>query len=133
MLNPERNHHLDNIVKEFMGVDINAHDESKAVTLSLFDDAPEESVTEGDKYAEVSAIWKVAPMVYEALDSMKSVYDTIEEPLARVLFEMERNGVRIDVSVHKGISGRGAGKFTEEWLCADVVRTQALCSGREFA
>lgn len=99
VLNPERNHHLDNIVKEFIGVDINAHDESKAVTLSLFDDAPEESVTEEEKYAEVSAIWKVAPMVYEALDSMKSVYDTIEEPLTRVLFEMERNGVRIDVSV----------------------------------
>ena len=62
VLNPERNHHLDNIVKEFIGVDINAHDESKAVTLSLFDDAPEESATEEDKYDEVSAIWKAAPM-----------------------------------------------------------------------
>ncbi len=104
VLNPERNHHLDAIVKEFLGVDLDAH-EGQAVSLSLFDEPRQDSFSEeesrqGDRESAL-AIWKCAPMVYEALDSMRSVYDGIEEPLIRVLYIMESYGVRIDVSVLK--------------------------------
>lgn len=104
VLNPERNHHLDAVVKEFLGVDLDAH-EGQAVSLSLFDEPRQDSFSEeesrqGDRESAL-AIWKCAPMVYEALDSMRSVYDGIEEPLIRVLYIMESYGVRIDVSVLK--------------------------------
>lgn len=104
VLNPERNHHLDAIVKEFLGVDLDAH-EGQAVSLSLFDEPRQDSFSveesrQGDRESAL-AIWKCAPMVYEALDSMRSVYDGIEEPLIRVLYIMESYGVRIDVSVLK--------------------------------
>ncbi len=104
VLNPERNHHLDAIVKEFLGVDLERQ-EGQAVTLSLFDEPQQEGRLEedaGHSCREIAlAIWKCAPLIYEALDSMRSIYDSIEEPLIRVLYIMESYGVRIDVSVLK--------------------------------
>lgn len=104
VLNPERNHHLDAIVKEFLGVDLERQ-ERQTVTLSLFDEPQQEGCLEedaGHSCREIAlAIWKCAPLIYEALDSMCSIYDSIEEPLIRVLYIMESYGVRIDVSVLK--------------------------------
>lgn len=94
VLNPERNHGIASIAKELLGwnVDENA---SAGQTMSLFDDVPEQSDVVS---REAVAIYEVEPVLRQSLGEMASVYDDIEEPLLRVLYTMENNGVLIDLS-----------------------------------
>ena len=48
---------------------------------------------------QAKALWDMAPLVYERLehDDLVKLYEEVELPLVDVLFDMERQGVRIDV------------------------------------
>lgn len=94
LLNPERSHTVEMVVKEYLGVDLEAGD-TPAQTPSLFDEIPEEAQND-DKQAV--ALYRTAPLIYERLGGMQAVYDNIEEPLAGVLYRMEKAGVLIDLS-----------------------------------
>ena len=69
-------------------------------TLSLFDDAPQEQDIHDRKLREAAAISILGIKVWEeiqALDLLK-LYEEIEEPLIRVLSDMELEGVKIDLA-----------------------------------
>ncbi len=96
VLNPERNHHLDAIVREILGVEI--EEGSDAVQApTLFDD-PQSLQSSDSLLRSAQALWETAPRLYESLSQVRGVYDDIEEPLIQVLAQMERVGVKIDVN-----------------------------------
>jgi len=98
LINPERNHALDTLVRSYLGEEL----------------VPEEAVTEasdGDLFAEAvpapspqadSREEELLPLLAEKIRAelqdagLLELYDTIEEPLAKVLAKMEQAGVRID-------------------------------------
>ncbi len=94
VLNPERNHSLEFMVKEFLGFDLEEVSDKEVQSLSLFDEIEENP---SQSYKRAVSIYRLSPEVYMALGEMRSVYDKIEEPLCRVLFEMEKTGVLIDI------------------------------------
>ena len=97
LLNPERSHKLEALVKSFLGVDL--EEETPAQTGSLFDEDPEE---EGpDMARKAAAIWHLSAKLAEEMaqtDNIVKLYDDIEEPLIGVLARMERTGVKVDVA-----------------------------------
>ena len=92
--NPEYSHSLSVVVKDYLGIELE-ESAAPAQTLSLFDEVPED-VQSHDK--EAVALYKAAPLAYQRLGEMQSVYDKIEEPLLKVLYRMEKTGVLIDMS-----------------------------------
>ncbi len=102
VLNPERNHHLDAIVRELIGENLES-EVSDPQSLSLFDEV-EDSDNSDTLFRSAVALWKVCPALYEKLAQMKNVYDDIEEPLIGVLALMEREGVKIDVGELRGFA-----------------------------
>ncbi len=120
VINPERNHHLDAIVKEFLGVDLEENADQPQM-LSLFDevDAQESSTTD---YRTVTALGLTVPELKKKLSGENDVYEKIEEPLIRVLFEMERDGVFIDVAVLRSFADSLRLRMTE---CEKRIRDVA--------
>ena len=92
VLNPERSHELAALAQTYLGV---ALEESAAPvqTGSLFDDAPEEDDSPRFKEAAV-----LIPLGDKLRENLPDFYDTMEEPLAKVLAQMERDGVKVDLS-----------------------------------
>lgn len=102
VLNPERNHHLDAIVRELLGENLES-EVSVPQSLSLFDEV--ESSDNSDTLSRSAvALWQVCPSLYDGLGQMKNVYDDIEEPLIGVLARMEKDGVKIDVGELRGFA-----------------------------
>ena len=96
VLNPERNHHLEAIVREILGVEIEEGSDA-AQAPTLFDD-PQSFQSSDSLLRSARALWETAPKLYESLSQVRGVYDDIEEPLIQVLAQMERVGVKIDVN-----------------------------------
>ena len=96
VLNPERNHHLEAIVREILGVEIEEGSDA-AHAPTLFDD-PQSFQSSDSLLRSARALWETAPKLYESLSQVRGVYDDIEEPLIQVLAQMERVGVKIDVN-----------------------------------
>ena len=96
VLNPERNHHLEAIVREILGVEIEEGSDA-AQAPTLFDD-PQSFQSSDSLFRSVCSLWETAPKLYESLSQVRGVYDDIEEPLIQVLAQMERVGVKIDVN-----------------------------------
>ena len=92
VLNPERSHELSALAQTYLGVSL---EESAAPvqTGSLFDDAPEEDDSPRFKEAAV-----LIPLGDKLRENLPDFYDTMEEPLAKVLAQMERDGVKVDLS-----------------------------------
>ena len=92
VLNPERSHELAALAQTYLGVSL---EESAAPvqTGSLFDDAPEEDDSPRFKEAAV-----LIPLGDKLRENLPDFYDSMEEPLAKVLAQMERDGVKVDLS-----------------------------------
>ena len=124
VLNPERNHSLEFMVKEFLGFDLEETHDNENQVLSLFDEIEEDPY---QSYKRAVALYSLAPEVYLALDEMKSVYDDIEEPLCRVLFEMEKTGVLIDIdSLREFASGLRLRMLKRESEIREIAADQSL-------
>ena len=67
-------------------------------TGSLFDDIPSDEVNR-DRSKEAAVLLLLAERIRKDMEeaSVTSLYDTMEEPLLKVLSKMERNGVRVDL------------------------------------
>ena len=91
VINPERSHQLAALAQTYLGV---ALEEASApvTTGSLFDDVPEE---DNAPRLKESAI--LIPLGDKLREQLPSFYDRMEEPLAKVLCQMERDGVRVDI------------------------------------
>ena len=91
LTDPEKSHKPDILAKAYLSVDIAPEQEE---SLSLFEEAAPQS-----RKKEAAAMIPLAAKVGEdmANRSVTVLYDNIEEPLIRVLAQMERTGVKVDL------------------------------------
>ena len=97
LVNPEKSHKIDILAKSYL--DINLEDsmpQKEEKPLSLFDEPVEEEST--DRFAEAAATIMLGEKIWEEMSGLdlNGLYDTMEEPLLKVLSDMEIEGVRID-------------------------------------
>jgi DNA polymerase-1 len=93
-------HDMDSTVEKYLGVKTTRYEDvagkgAKQITFSQVDvdRAAEYSAAEADVTLQLHlALW---PQI-EALPTLKSIYETIEQPLLPVLYRMERTGVLVD-------------------------------------
>ena len=101
LINPEKSHKVDILAKTYL--DINLEDslpeKKEEVSLSLFDEVPEENTGNAMNHPEAVATLMLGEKIWEELENaeLSPLYDRMEEPLLKVLAGMEREGVKIDV------------------------------------
>ena len=98
LLDPEKAHKLDILSKSYLGVDI-AQAPAVQKEVSLFDEVEEDEAGERNRFREAAAILLIGAKVWTELQDagIVDLYETIEEPLIRVLSRMECTGVKVDV------------------------------------
>ncbi len=98
LIDPEKSHSLDILVKTYVGVDMGQEMEAGQVG-SLFDDVPVVE-WEDNSISETAAVLVIGPKVWNELQALglTHLYDKMEEPLIRVLGQVERNGVKVDMN-----------------------------------
>ena len=102
LINPEKSHKIDILSRTYLDINIDelksGKDENKE-ELSLFDSFSEneESV---NRYPEAAVTLLLGIKVEEELKSLEldGLYDRMEEPLTKVLSDMEMEGVTIDTA-----------------------------------
>ena len=99
LVNPEKSHKIEILTRSYLDINIESDNQEKqeSVSLSLFDDIQEDENLP-ERYAEAVATVLLAEKIQEELTDMGliSLYDTMEEPLLKVLSDMEMEGVCID-------------------------------------
>ena len=97
LLNPERSHDFSQLCAAYLGIDDTAA--AAPQTLSLFDE-PDADAHDYLRDARLALLLTEALLneLQASGDSLMRLYDEIEEPLMRVLAEMERTGVKIDLA-----------------------------------
>ena len=90
VLNPERSHELHALAQTYLGVSL--EESAPMATGSLFDEIPEEDETQLLREAAV-----MIPLGEILRKDIPDFYDNMEEPLAKVLAQMERDGVKVDL------------------------------------
>ena len=100
LINPEKSHKIEILTKTYLEINIEEQMDSELPEkpLSLFDD-PEED-TPASRYAEVAATFLLGEMIWDEIkgSDLERLYETMEEPLLKVLSDMEVEGVKIDLS-----------------------------------
>ena len=92
VLNPERSHELSALAQTYLGVSLEEAS-APATTGSLFDEVPEEDDSPRFKEAAV-----LIPLGDKLRENLPDIYESMEEPLAKVLAQMERDGVKVDLA-----------------------------------
>ena len=101
LINPEKSHKVEILAKAYLDVNLeeseNAHEAVE--TLSLFDEIPEDD-TKPSKAKEAAAIFLLGEAVWKDMEAngVQTLYMNMEEPLMKVLSDMEMEGVRIDLA-----------------------------------
>ena len=97
LIDPEKSHKVEILAKTYLDVSIDNSIEVAEEQLSLFDEVSESSDS-SDRSGEASAISLLGKLIRADLvdKGLDTLYDTMEEPLLKVLSEMEIEGVKID-------------------------------------
>ena len=99
LIDPEKSHKIDVLAQSIAGMSIDSPgQENEGATGSLFDDIPAEEA-KADRSREAAILLILNDKLKEALaeKGVTDLYDTMEEPLLKVLSKMERNGVKVDL------------------------------------
>ena len=101
LINPEKSHKPEMLTRSYLNVnleDLKTRQGPKQESLSLFDDAEEDTDTT-DYKAETAVTLLLGLKIEEELRSLEldSLYDKMEEPLLKVLSDMELEGVKVDM------------------------------------
>ncbi len=91
VLNPERSHELAALAQTYLGVSLEAS-AAPVQTGSLFDEIHEED--DSPRLMEAAVL---VPLGDKLREKLPPFYDQMEEPLAKVLAMMERDGVKVDM------------------------------------
>lgn len=102
LINPEKSHKIEILAKTLLDINLDEVQEEKkpAETLSLFDDiSQEEDERSADRFKEAAATLLLGEKVWNDMESLElhKLYETMEEPLLKVLSDMELEGVKIDL------------------------------------
>ena len=92
LINPESDHRLVSLAQTYLDVTLDEAGGSDAGLLFTDD-------SENDRSADADAIFKLSPILSSELarNSITGLYDDIEEPLMKVLSQMELTGVKVDL------------------------------------
>ena len=99
LTDPEKSHKIEVLSQGLLGISLNTPaGEAKATTGSLFDDIPSDEILT-DRSKEAAVLLLLKDKLAETLESqgLTKLYETMEEPLLKVLSKMERNGVKVDL------------------------------------
>ena len=93
LISPETSHKLDILAKSYLGIDLETPVPAEAGSLfeTVVDEGP-------DPLREAAAALRLGQKLYAELGPLAQLYDTMEEPLSKVLAQMERDGVRVDLT-----------------------------------
>ncbi len=101
LINPEKSHKIDILSRTYLEINL---EECKGpvkeeAPLSLFDEVQEAQEEEANRYPEAVASLLIGEKILDEMESLGlcGLYDTMEEPLLKVLSEMELEGVKIDL------------------------------------
>ncbi len=102
LINPEKSHKIDILSRTYLEISL---EECKVpakeeAPLSLFDEVPESTEEETNRYPEAVAGILIGEKILAEMHGLglSSLYDTMEEPLLKVLSDMEQEGVKIDLA-----------------------------------
>ncbi len=102
LINPEKSHKIDILSRTYLEINLEgSHEaEKEEAPMSLFDDVPETSTEESNRYPEAVASLLIGEKILEEMkgSGLCGLYDTMEEPLLKVLSDMEMEGVKIDLA-----------------------------------
>ena len=100
LINPEKSHKLDILSKTYIGVSLDEQTggQEQQKELSLFDQVEEEA--EENHALQVCATLQLGIKVWEDMGGRElcPLYETMEEPLLKVLSKMELEGVKVDLA-----------------------------------
>jgi DNA polymerase-1 len=101
LINPEKSHKIDILSRAYLNINIeeSAQAPKEEAPLSLFDEVPEEEATPS-RFAEVVITGMLGEVIWKEMADMglQRLYLTMEEPLLKVLSDMEMEGVKIDLT-----------------------------------
>ena len=101
LINPEKSHKLDILARTYLDISIEESTTApkEEVPLSLFDEIPEEEATPS-RTAEVVITGMLGGVIWKEIEELQlqDLYLTMEEPLLKVLSDMEMEGVKIDLA-----------------------------------
>lgn len=127
LVNPERSHSVEILAKSYLGVDLETP-APETPSLSLFDEVAEDEGP-APRSAEAAVLLPLGHAIEKELSETPAggIYDSMEEPLSRVLSEMERTGVKVDLG--------GLRQFTEslrEEISTHEARARELAGEPEL-
>ena len=100
LINPEKSHKIDILTRTYLQVNLEECMPEKKVEkeLSLFDEAPQEEDYK-IRYPEIAATLMLGDALAKEIADLEltTLYDTMEEPLLKVLAQMESEGVKVDL------------------------------------
>ena len=117
LVNPEKSHKIDILSRSYLNINLedNLPEEGKATELSLFDEVEDGKEKNGTRYHEAVATLMLGERIWDELKEMSldRLYMEMEEPLIRVLSEMEIQGVKIDPGQLRRYAASLAGEMNE--------------------
>ena len=100
LINPEKSHKIDILSRAYLDINMEeaAPESKEEAPLSLFDEIPEEE-TVPSRLAEAVITGMLGEVIWKEMEELgiQDLYLTMEEPLMKVLSEMEMEGVKIDL------------------------------------
>ena len=114
LVNPEKSHKVDILAKSYLNINLeDSVPQKQEVSLSLFDDPQEEEST--DRFPEAAVTMMLGEKIWKEMESLElqELYNKMEEPLIKVLSQMEIEGVRIDLTQLRKYSSALAGEMNE--------------------
>lgn len=101
LIDPEKSHKVDILSRTYLGVSLEEDQDAtqKNMEASLFEEGAEE-VEDRGRHKECAAICLLGRKIREDLErkALDGLYDTMEEPLLKVLSTMELEGVKVDTT-----------------------------------
>ena len=101
LIDPEKSHKVDILSRTYLGVSLEEDQDAtqKNMEASLFEEGTEEVEDKG-RHKECAAICLLGREIREDLErkALDGLYDTMEEPLLKVLSTMELEGVKVDTT-----------------------------------
>ena len=97
LVNPEKSHNIDILAKAYLEISLeNCMPQKEDVPMSLFDEPQEEE--KPSRFPEAAVTIMLGEKIWKEVESLElqHLYDSMEEPLLKVLSDMEIEGVRID-------------------------------------
>ena len=115
LIDPEKSHKVEVLAQGCLGLSVESSSQGQeASTGSLFDDIPSDEV-QADRSREAVILLLLRDKLKADLSkkgsgtgetSLEDLYETMEEPLLKVLSRMERNGVKVDLASLKDFTAK---------------------------